>query len=115
MKIKFQGTINNMSLKKDGEYRVEFKAPLLEISKAMSIVRLLNTGFKLGIISEGKDKAIISIAYFNRLAIDREGESKIAVLFSSESISNDSLAFFGKHQNESVIVIIRGGEIEGEN
>lgn len=109
MKIKFQGTINNMSLKKDGEYRVEFKIPLLEISKAISMVRLLNTGFKIGIISEEKNKAIISTAYFYRLAVDKEGESKVTICFSFENISNDSLAFFGKHQDESVIVVIKKG------
>lgn len=110
MKIKFSATINNMSLKKDGEYRVEFKVPLLDIAKAISMVKLLSVGFMVGILSEEKAKAVITEAYFYKLAVDREGESKITISFSGESITDNSLAFFGKHQEESVSVIIKNNE-----
>ena len=107
MKIKFAATINNMSLKKDGEYRVEFKVPFSDISNAMTTIRLLDTGFKVGILSEEKSKSIITEAYLYKLTIDREGESKVMVSFPCTSIDDSSLAFFGKHQNESVDVIIK--------
>lgn len=107
MKIKFQATINNMSLKKDGEYRVEFKAPLLEISKAISMVRLLSVDFMVGILSENGTKAIITKAYFYKLAIDRDGESKVMISFPADSITDNSLAFFGKNQENLVNVVIR--------
>lgn len=110
MKIKLQGVINNMSLKKDGEYRIEFKFSLSEIAKSISIIKLLNNEFSVGIISDEKDKAIISNAYFHRLIIDREGESKITIYFSFENISNDSLGFFGQHQEELVTIFIKNGE-----
>ena len=115
MKIKFEATINNMSLKKDGEYRIEFKVPLLGISRAISMVRLLGTSFKVGIISTEKSKAVIEGASFFRLIIDREGESKIMLSFNFAGISNDSLAFFGQHQEETVMVIIKGGENESKD
>ena len=107
MKIKFSATINNMSLKKDGEYRLEFKIPLSEISEAVSTIRLLDTEFKIGILSEEKSKSIITEAYFYKLAIDREGESKVMVSFPCTSIDDGSLSFFGKHQNELINVIIK--------
>jgi len=113
MKIKFSATINNMSLKKDGEYRLELKVPLLDIAKPISMVRLLSVGFIVGILSEEKSKAIITEAYFYKLAIDREGESKVIISFSGESIADDSLSFFGKHQEETVNIIIRSKKNEG--
>jgi len=110
MKIKFSATINNMSLKKDGEYRVEFKVPLLDIAKAISMIKLLSANFMVGILSEEKSKSIITNAYFYKLAIDREGESKVTISFPCGSITDNSLAFFGKHQEESVSVIIKNKE-----
>lgn len=110
MKIKFSATINNMSLKKDGEYRVEFRVPLLDIAKAISMVKLLSVSFMVGILSEEKSKSIITSAYFYKLAIDREGESKVTISFSGESITDEYLAFFGKHQEESVSIIVKDKE-----
>ena len=110
MKVKIQGVINNMSLRKDGEYRIEFKFALFEIAKVISMVKLLNNNFSIGVISEEKDKAIITNAYFYKLSIDREGESKLSLSFSFEHIDNDSLAFFGKHQEELVKIFIKNGE-----
>ena len=110
MKIKFSATIDNMSLKKDGEYRIQLKVPLLDISKPMSMVRLLNTDFMVGIISEDESKAVITKAYFYKLAIDRDGESKIVISFPLESITDNSLAFFGRNQDKLLKIIIRDKE-----
>lgn len=110
MKIKFFATIDNMSLKANGEYRVTLKVPLLDIGKSMSMVRLIDTDFMVGILSETESKAVITKAYFYRLAIDREGESKVIISFPGESITDNSLAFFGKHLEESVKIIIKDKE-----
>jgi len=107
MKIKFSAVINNMSLKKDGEYRIELKVPLSDISKPMSMVKLLGSDFMVGLISEEENKAVITKAYFYKLAIDREGESKITISFSNESITDKSLGFFGRNQEKSVQILIR--------
>ena len=77
------------------------------------MVKLLSVGFIVGILSEEKSKAIITEAYFYKLAIDREGESKVIISFSGESIADDSLSFFGKHQEETVNIIIRSKKNEG--
>ena len=110
MKIKFQATINNLSLKANGEYRICFQSPLLEISKAISMVRLLSIDFMVGILSENGTKAIITKAYFYKLAIDRDGESKVTISFPLESVTDNSLAFFGKNQENLVNVIIKNNE-----
>lgn len=112
MKIKLLGTVNSMSLKKDGEYRVELKFSLSELSKVIPMIKLLNVEFSIGIVSDEKDKAIISKAYLYRLMIDKEGESKVMIYFSFENISNDSLAFFGQHQEELVTIFIKDGKNE---
>ena len=107
MKIKFTATINNMSLKKDGEYRLEFKVSFADIANAMSTIQVLGKGFKIGILSEEGSRSVITDAYFYKLIVDREGESKVIVSYPYGSIDNESLAFFGKNQDTSVSVIIK--------
>ena len=110
MKINFEATIDNLSLKKDSEYRIQLKVSLQDVAKPMSMVQLLNTDFMVGIISEDTSRAVIEKAYFYKLTIDREGESKIVISFLDESITDKSLGFFGKHQEESVKIIIKDKE-----
>jgi len=109
MKIKFEATIDNMSLKKDGEYRITLKVSLQDVARPMSMVRLLSTEFMVGIIAEDS-KAVITKAYFYKLTIDREGESKIVISFPAESVKDSSLSFFGRHQEEVITIIIKDKE-----
>ena len=109
MKIKFEATIDNLSLKANGEYRLQIKVSLQDVGSAISMIKLLDTDFMVGILAED-NKAVITKAYFYKLTIDREGESKIVISFLDESITDKSLGFFGKHQEESVNVIIKKNE-----
>ena len=106
MKDKFQATIDNMSLKANGEYRLQIKVSLQDVGSAISMIKLLDTDFMVGILAED-NKAVITKAYFYKLTIDREGESKIVISFPAESIMDNSLSFFGRHQEESVRIIIK--------
>jgi len=109
MKIKFEATIDNMSLKKDGEYRIQLRVSLQDVGSAISMIKLLDTDFMVGILAED-NKAVITKAYFYKLTIDREGESKIVISFPADSIMDNSLSFFGKHQEELVKIVIRDKE-----
>ena len=106
MKIKFEGVVDNLSLKKDSEYRVQLRVSLQDVGSAISMIKLLDTDFMVGILAEDS-KAIITKAYFYKLTIDREGESKIVISFPAESILDNSLSFFGRHQEESVKIIVK--------
>jgi len=110
MKIKFQSVIDNMSLKKDGEYRVQLRVSLQDIASAISMIKLLDKDFMVGIISEEESKAVITKAYFYKLAIDREGESKVVISFPCESITDNSLSFFGRNQEKLLRVVIKHNE-----
>jgi len=116
MKINLQATINNMSLRKDGEYRVEFRIPYVELEKAITTVQFIGNSFFVMMIAEEVDdtgervRAVIKEAYFYKMIVDREGESKIVISFLSESI--DDLAFFGKHQEEVIDVLFKSNFIE---
>ena len=109
MKIKFEGVVDNLSLKKDSEYRVQLRVSLQDVGSAISMIKLLDTDFMVGILAED-NKAVITKAYFYKLTIDREGESKIVISFPADSIMGNSLSFFGKHQEELVKIVIRDKE-----
>jgi len=109
MKIKFEGVVDNLSLKKDSEYRVQLRVSLQDVGSAISMIKLLDTDFMVGILAED-NKAVITKAYFYKLTIDREGESKIVISFPADSIMDNSLSFFGKHQEELVKIVIRDKE-----
>ena len=109
MKIKFEGVVDNLSLKKDSEYRVQLRVSLQDVGSAISMIKLLDTDFMVGILAED-NKAVITKAYFYKLTIDREGESKIVISFPADSIMDNSLSFFGKHQEELVKIIVKDKE-----
>ena len=109
MKIKFEGVVDNLSLKKDSEYRVQLRVSLQDVGSAISMIKLLDTDFMVGILAED-NKAVITKAYFYKLTIDREGESKIVISFPADSIMDNSLSFFGKHQEELVKIVIKDKE-----
>jgi len=109
MKIKFEGVVDNLSLKKDSEYRIQLRVSLQDVGSAISMIKLLDTDFMVGILAED-NKAVITKAYFYKLTIDREGESKIVISFPADSIMDNSLSFFGKHQEELVKIVIKDKE-----
>jgi hypothetical protein len=115
MKVKFSATLNNFSLKKEGEYRIEFKSSLLDLGKVMSLVRMLNEVFNFAAVSAEGEVAKVKNASFYSLKIDREGESKIMFSFSYENIHNDSLAFFGQHQEENLTILAVSKSGENKN
>ena len=49
MKIKFEGVVDNLSLKKDSEYRIQFRVSLQDVGSAISMIKLLDTDFMVGI------------------------------------------------------------------
>ena len=106
MKVKFEGSFIVARLAKDGEYKLEFLAPLTELSNVISIIRMLNKRFAIALVTEGA-KTKFNNAAFHRMAIDSDGETKIVFSIPHEDMQDVDLGFFGRCQQKQLTVYCR--------
>jgi len=114
MKVKFECTLDGIRLAKDGEYKITFVAPLVELSNALSVVRGLNRRFQTALIIEGNKSKFDDVALY-RMSIDKDGETKVVLSVPYEGLGTTEAAYFGRSQQKNIIVYCKiNGESEGE-
>lgn len=84
MGVKLKGTLNNFYLTKGGEFKIVFLIPLNFLSECLSLLEFLEKFFSVKIKTEGFKDCIIEKAYLYRIMIDKQGESKVVIAFSSQ-------------------------------
>lgn len=109
MRIKFECTFVGIRLARDGEYKLEFLAPLVEISNAVSVIRTLNKRFMIALVTEGQKNKFDDVG-LHRVAIDSDGETKVVLSIPYESMSNVDLACFGRYQQKNITVHCKIGQ-----
>jgi len=114
MKVKFECTLDGIRLAKDGEYKITFVAPLVELSNALSVVRGLNRRFQTAMIIEGNKSKFDDVALY-RMSIDKDGETKVVLSVPYEGLGHTEAAYFGRSQQKNIIVYCKiNGESEEE-
>jgi len=116
MKIKFDATLDGVRLAKDGEYKLTFVAPLVELSNALSVVRGLNKRFQMALIIESNKCKFDDVAVY-RVSIDKDGETKVIFSIPFEAMGTTEAAYFGRCQQKNIIVYckINGDTDAGED
>lgn len=106
MKVKFDCSFTGAKLAKDGEYKIEFAAPLTELSNVLSVIRMLNKRFAIALVLEGS-KNKFNNAAFHRMAIDSDGETKVVFSIPYEDMQDVDLGFFGRCQQKHLTIYCR--------
>lgn len=111
-KIKFSCSLNSIRLAKDGEYKIEFLAPMSEMASAISMVSFVDQVFSFAMVSEGEVVKASPVS-LHRVAVDREGETKVVLSIPHTAVDNMSLMFLGNCQQKPIVIQCKPFRKEG--
>ncbi len=113
MKIKVDCTMDGMRLAKDGEYKITFVAPLVELSNALSILRGLNKRFMIALVVSGNKNKFDEVALY-KISIDKDGETKFILSVPYEQLTQTDLGYFGRCQQANISLFCKIDEVGNE-
>ncbi len=114
MKTKIDCTFDSARLAKDGEYKLTFVAPLVELSNALSVLRGLNRRFVIALIVNGNKTKFDDVGLY-RISIDKDGETKFILSVPHTQMSQTDLGYFGMCQQSNIDLYCKIDEQDEED
>jgi hypothetical protein len=114
MKIKVDCTFDGMRLAKDGEYKLTFVAPLVELSNALSILRGLNKRFVIALVVGGGKNKFEEVALY-KISVDKDGETKFILSVPYEQLTQTDLGYFGRCQQANINLFCKIDEADADD
>ena len=90
--VRFNGTFESHSIKRDGTVMLGFKAPLSEIASMVNCVRFIDKRVSIG-IKAGDERFAIGNVVLNRLSFDKDGEARLMLMSDVENMKLSSENF----------------------
>ena len=113
MRVKIDCTFDSMRLAKDGEYKLTFVAPLVELSNALGLLRGLNRRFMVVLLVNSNKQKFNDVALY-KIAIDKDGETKFILSVPFEQMDQTDLGYFGRCQQSNISLYSKIDEGNGE-
>lgn len=114
MKVRFEGTYDGQTMKKDGLVTLRFRVPSLHLPEVVKTVMMIEKRIAAQ-VEAGDQKHKIGIVAFGGLNIDRHGEAKLTLDTDvmSSSVPNEVIQSM---IDKSVVVTLvsKVGNAEGE-